>query len=697
MPADLLYEIGVEEIPAGFVLPALEQLEKALREGLERLRLTHGPLTTFGTPRRLAVLVTDLADRQPDAENELKGPPADRAFDADGKPTQAAVGFARKAGVDVTELRLQDTDKGKWVVVTVREPGRPAAEVLPALLSEATLALNFPKSMRWAELDLRFARPIRWLVALLGDQVLEVTVAEVTAGNATRGHRVLGSHHIPLAAPADYREALRANFVLADIAERREAIRASATAAAAEVGGRARIDEDLLTEVSFLVEWPTCLWGGFDAKYLALPEPVIVTVMQGHQRYFPVEEPAKMGTGSCAENGDWQSGFRPLENRCLSPFSASPGTLMPYFIAVRNGTDEGLETVRAGNQRVIGPRLADAEFYLTEDLKHTLDERAAHLAKADLVTLMVGDSKLGELQGIIGGEYARRLGETEDVAAAISEQYRPRGATDAVPATAAGTLLSIADKLDNLAACFRLGAVPSGSTDPFALRRQAQGVVEMLLTRGLHINLREAVELALSLLPEPKLEKQRDAAKVLPPEAAAQALMAFLAQRVDAVLLRDGVAYDVSRAVLGTPWEDALEVIERGRFLQALRADDPALFDTLVTAAERPARIARPADIPPDAAPDPSLFAEDWERKLLAVSTDAGAHVAAAFAASPRDYAAAGQALAALAEPIHEFFAAVMVMVDDESLRTNRLALLGGIDRTFIQLADFLEIVREGG
>ena len=734
MPRDVLYEIGVEEIPASFVLPALKQLEEGLREGLKGLRLEFGDTATYGTPRRFAIIVKGVADRQPDIEQEYKGPPAERAFDEDGKPTKAAEGFARTRGVSVGDLEVRETDKGSWVFAKVAEPGQVAEEVLPGLLTEVTLSLTFPKTMRWADLDVRFARPIRWLVALLGDEVLNLTVADVRAGNTTRGHRFLGAAEVPLSGADEYLETLRGSYVLADHEERREAVGEAAEAAAVEVGGRARIDEGLLTEVSFLLEWPTCLAGRFDEQYLALPEPVIVTVMQGHQKYFPVED--------------------------------EDGKLMPYFIAIRDGGDEGLEIVRAGNEKVIVPRLDDAEFYLTEDLKHSLEQRveslarvtfmeglgtladktqrlerlvihlatslagscsesrlarpfdfaqdrqeswaydweavgqvakrAAHLSKADLVTLMVGDSKLGELQGIVGGEYAVRLGEDDAVAAAIAEQYRPRGAGDAVPETPAGTLLSIADKMDNLAACFRLGAIPTGSTDPFALRRQAQGIVEVLLAKKLRVNLRALMDLALELLPEPQLEREKDAAKVLAPDAAAAALVDFFGQRVGAALDRDGVSYDVARAVLAVPWDDPVAVYERACFLQQLRDDDEAAFDTLVTAAERPARIVRPEDLADDAQADVSLFSEEWETRLHDLSGAVADEVCRALAETPRDYAAATQALAALAEPIHEFFEEVMVMVEDEAVRNNRLAMLQEIDGLFLQVADFLEIVREG-
>lgn len=709
MPKDLLFEIGVEEIPAGFVLPALDQLMTALRDGLARLRIGCGDLKTYGTPRRLAVLVHAVDDRQLDVEQEYKGPPLDKAFDAQGKPTRAAEGFARTRGVPVEALEILETDKGSWVVARVHEPGKAAAEVLPDLLQEVTLNLSFPKTMRWADLDLRFARPIRWLVALLGEEVLDLSIAGVQAGRASRGHRFLHPEPVIIQRPDQYADALRQAFVMADHEERKAAIAHKAQTAAAQVGGSARLDEDLLTEVNFLVEWPTCLVGAFDPRYLELPEPVIVKVMQGHQRYFPVEGP--------------------------------DGRLMPCFVAIRNGGEQGLDIVRAGNEKVIVPRLQDAEFYLTEDLKHGLDDRvaslsrvtymeglgtladktariealvahlaealqvdpatrtaalrAAHLCKADLVTLMVGDGKLGELQGIIGGEYARRQGEDEAVATALAEQYRPRGAGDALPSSLAGTLLSIADKMDNLVACFRLGQVPSGSADPFALRRQAQGIVEMLLARGLRVDLPGFIALALELLPTPQLPRDKEAARVLSPDAAAEELLAFFAQRLDYLLTRDGVAYDLCRAVLGAPWTDPVEAWERGQFLQTLRTHQPEQFDRLVTAAERPARIARPEKLPEDVQPDPTLFKEPWEHMLWERATQASSAVAAALGQSPRDYAAASAALADLAQPIHEFFAAVMVMVPEPAIRTNRLAMMNWLDGLFRQMADFLEVVRE--
>ncbi|MCD6360612.1 MAG: glycine--tRNA ligase subunit beta, partial [Armatimonadetes bacterium] len=347
MTADLLFEIGVEEIPAPVVLPALRQLEEKIGAGLTAARIEHGEITTWGTPRRLALLVSEVALRQPDVEQEVKGPPASAAFDEDGNPTKAAEGFARSRGVDVADLEVRDVDGGRYVFATVTEIGRDSVQVLPDILTEAASTLSFPKTMRWGESDFRFARPIRWLVALLGEDTVPVEIAGIEAGRTTFGHRVLSEGPIELASPDEYLEALERGGVIADHRRREQMIVEQATAAAEAAGGVARLDPELVEEVNFMVEYPTALVGSFDERFLALPDAVIVTVMSAHQRYFPVED--------------------------------GEGNLLPLFIAVRNGDDQGLDIVRAGNEKVIAPRLADAEFYMAEDLKRPLPERTADL------------------------------------------------------------------------------------------------------------------------------------------------------------------------------------------------------------------------------------------------------------------------------------------------------------------------------
>ncbi|MCK4323224.1 MAG: glycine--tRNA ligase subunit beta, partial [Armatimonadetes bacterium] len=415
MPADLLYEIGVEEIPANAVLPALSQLETAIGEGLDRLRLDHGPIATYGTPRRLAIIVNDVDDRQEDAVEEIKGPPAHAAFDAQGNPTKAAMGFASSRGVELSDLQVRTVDNGEWVFARVSRPGQPATEVLPQLLKQATEELSFPKTMWWAEVGFRFARPLRWLVALLGEQLLDLEIAGVRATQTTRGHRVLGTDSIEIDHPSRYLAVLETNGVIADHRRRREMIVQQATELAAAQGYRPRIDPDILTEVNFLVEYPVCVIGSFDSEYLQLPQEIIVTVLQGHQKAFPVED--------------------------------EQGNLAPNFIAVTNADPAAADTVCSGWEKVIVPRLDDAQFYYEQDMGQPLAERrealkrvtfmeklgtlydqsdrlakltswlaeyldevseleaqtarrAAELAKCDQVTMMVRDGKLGEvLQG----------------------------------------------------------------------------------------------------------------------------------------------------------------------------------------------------------------------------------------------------------------------------------------------------------
>ncbi len=478
MAADLLYEIGIEEIPADMVLPALEQLEQALGQGLSRLRLEHGEITTYGTPRRLAIVVEGVDEHQDDRVEEVKGPPAQAAFDGDGNATQAALGFAQSRGVEVSELEVRSTDKGEFVFARVSQPGKAAAEVLPGLLKESTEGLTFRKTMRWGELDFRFARPIRWLVALLGTEVLDLEIAGVPAGRATRGHRIIGSSAVEISSPDEYLSLLETNGVIADHRRRGEMILAQATELAAAQGHRPRINPDVLAEVNFLVECPLCIMGSFSPDYLKLPEEVVVTVLQGHQKALAVEDEA--------------------------------GNLVPNFIAATNADPAAVETVREGWERVIVPRLEDARFYYEHDMRKPLRARreelrgvtflanlgslydkterlvelvgwlaehlsdisegdaqiarqAAELAKCDQVTMMVSDGKLGEvLQGIIGGYYARASGEPEEVAQAIAEQFRPQQPGDSIPVSPGGRLLSLADKIDQLVACFRLGKIPKG-------------------------------------------------------------------------------------------------------------------------------------------------------------------------------------------------------------------------------------------
>ncbi|MGC9319441.1 MAG: glycine--tRNA ligase subunit beta, partial [Armatimonadota bacterium] len=688
--ADLLFEIGVEEIPAPAVLPALDQLQRLIAGGLTEARLAHGSISTWGTPRRLAIMVRGVAVRQPDLEQEVKGPPAATAFDDEGNPTRAAAGFASSKGLSVEDLEVRDTDGGTYVFATVSEPGRDALEVLPEILRDATSSLSFPKTMRWGEGSFRFARPIRWILALLGEDVIPVEIAGLQSDRVTWGHRFLSDGPVHLDEPTQYLSALEEAFVIADHERRREMIAEGAREAAEEAGGRIRLDPELLEEVNFMVEYPTALVGRFDSRYLELPDDVIVTVMSGHQRYFAVED--------------------------------ADGALLPLFVAIRNGDEQGLETVRRGNERVIEPRLADAEFYLAEDLKTRLPDRleslkrvtyieglgslydktmrlqrlvgwlcgrvtqveeeherhaarAARLSKCDLNTNMIGDTKLAKLQGRIGAEYARRSGEPEEVALAIAEHYRPHSAADEPPATTPGRVVALADRIDHLAACFRLGLRPTGSADPHALRRAAQGIVRIILDARWRVEMPEFIAEALENLPDV------DAPDAVAPEQAAEQIEDFVAARLEGELDSSGVGYDLARAVLAAPCPDLLDAFDRALALRDVRAHDGDTFERVIIAAERTANIVRgpkaeeSLQLQPEALTEPaakslhSAFASAREAVQNALADEAG-----------RDYESAWEALAGLREPIDTFFDEVLVMSEDEHLRRNRLALLAEVD-----------------
>src|SRR5690606_35677395 len=459
----LLLEIGMEECPARFVGPALEELGRLAAERLADARIAHGAVRTLGTPRRLAVLVEDVAAHQAELTREVKGPPARAAFDPSGAPTRAALGFAASQGVAVEELVVKETEGGAYVYAVRREAGRPTRDVLPAVLHSLVTSLKFPKSMRWGNGTLRFARPIRWLVALLGDEVVPFELEGVTAGRATRGHRTLADRAIELESAGRYVEVLREQGkILVDVVERRASILRQVETLARQAGGQLVMDEALLDEVTHLVEWPTALLGSFDPDFLEVPEEILITTMKEHQRYCPVRA----------------------------------GKLLPVFVAVRNGDETALDVVRAGNERVLAARLADARFFYAEDLKRPLAdrvdqlkgilfqerlgslwdkvervrriirqvsegysgevrakaERAAFLAKADLVTQVVYE--FPELQGVMGRAYALASGEDPEVAEAILEHYMPRHAHDRLPATEAGVLVSLADKADTIVGCF---------------------------------------------------------------------------------------------------------------------------------------------------------------------------------------------------------------------------------------------------
>lgn len=702
---DLLLEIGTEEMPAGMMAGAIEGLAAAGRALMEKERLACESVLATGTPRRLVLHARGVAARQDDLAETVRGPAAVAAFDAEGRPTGAAAGFARSQGVDVGQLRVQETPAGRYVFADRVVPGRPAPAVLAEKLPALVDSLEFPRSMRWGAGEYRFIRPIRWVLALLGGEVIPFEVAGVASGRVTYGHRVLGPGPIEVADAREYFERLeRQGFVLADHRRRRDEVDRQVQTVAAGIGGRPVVDDDLLNEVNHLVEYPTAFAGSFAADYLALPPEVLVTTMKHHQRYFPVTSP--------------------------------DGGLLPAFIGVRNGDRSRLDLVVAGNEKVLRARLADARFFFIEDTKRSLADyvddlkavlfqarlgtlrakvervrrlagimvdrlslpegeaaalaaevdRAAFLCKADLATSMVYE--FPELQGVMGREYARLSGESEGVARAIFEHLLPRFAGDEPPATPAGSIVSVADKLDTVVGCFGAGIQPTGSHDPYALRRQALGVLHVLsrADTGLRWPLGELCAAALegyhvshSGAAGPARADQAgadNAPGAEPPlrldEAGKERLLSdvreFFLGRMRGLLADEGLS-PVLEAVLRADTDFPALVGRRARALARLSGS--ADFEEALVINKRAANLAGKAR--GDEVRD-ELLGEESERVLWKALEEREPVIRAAVLRE--DYGAYFTHLAGLRGPLDGFLDNVMVMVDDEAVRGNRLALL---------------------
>lgn len=679
MKRDLLFEIGTEEIPAHVMPHLLEDLAQLAETMLKEHRLSYEKVRTLGTPRRAALIVMGLAERQEDVNTETRGPSVAIAFDADGNPTKAGAGFARGQGVDPSALIQRDG----YVYASVHESGAATAELLTSLLPDLVRAIPLPNSMRWGDLDFRFIRPIRWFVALYGTEIVPFTLAGVTSGNHSRGHRTLAPADFVITSAADYEAACEKAYIIVDPERRRAMICEQITETAKACGGTAEITPDLLEEVLYLVEYPTALSGSFEEKYLALPSEAVITPMRDHQRYFPVK--------------------------------AADGSLLPAFITVRNGGQAHLDVVAHGNERVLRARLADAQFFFDEDRRKSLAEhreklktvvfqrglgsmyekterltalttaiveemaagdadgtaladarRAAELSKADLVTGMV--TEFTELQGIMGREYALLDGESPAVACAIDEQYMPRFAGDELPQTPLGVALSVADKIDNIVGTFSQGRIPTGSQDPFGLRRQALGLVLMLIEQESTMLLSDLVDEACDLY---DLEEFRDKMQVYVAD--------FIRLRLKNVLSERGVRYDVQEAVLGDV-DLVADVPVRAAYVERLLASDGA--DALVQSFVRVGNIARSVM---GGTVDPALFQAEEEGALLSAY-----QAAAAARAEGEDTLPAEQALG---RAIDTFFDAVMVMDKDARVKENRLSLLKMIDDYLLETADYSKIV----
>lgn len=693
---ELLFEIGTEELPSGEVDTAVEALSAHIRTECERARLSHGAIETYATPRRLAVIVRGIAAKATDVEELALGPAAKVAFDADGNPTKAAIGFAKGKGLGIDALQRVETPKGEYVAVTVKDEGRTADDILRDVLNRAFSAIPWKRSMHWGWSTVTFGRPVKWIVALLGDTVLDVEFGGIQAGRATHGHRFLAPNAIELTTVAAYLPALRDAYVMASVDERREMIRREVKAAAEREGLVALIDEELVDEVIHLVEWPVPLIGRFDEELLEVPREVLIVSMRTHQRYFPAED--------------------------------ASGKLANAFIFISNMVVAKPEVIIAGNLRVLRARLEDARFFWREDRRFTLEgkredlaniryidglgnlrdradrieslaaslvddyaggdaalrattARAGRLCKSDLATAMIFE--FGELQGIMGRYYALADGEDAAVAAAIDEHYMPRSATDATPPSAAGAFVALADKFDAIVGCFALGLKPSGSADPYALRRAAIGLLRIAMERRLRLRIEDIAGRAYDLLPEGKL---RPRAEVI------EEVRAFIRERIRMLLVN--VPTDVAQAVIAVIGDDIPSAIERARVLLQLREN--ADFEPLAAGFKRVVNIVAKAADGTDAlaqairdgslTPSQALLKLPAEVSLWEALQGARTHVREALAQG--EFEAMARTLIQLKAPIDAFFDDVLVNDEDEKVRENRLALLASLREVFTTFAD---------
>ncbi|MBC8079361.1 MAG: glycine--tRNA ligase subunit beta [Gorillibacterium sp.] len=690
MAKDLLLEIGMEEVPSKFVRPATVQLADRIGKWLEESRIGFSAVKIYATPRRFALLIHGVEERQRDERVEAKGPSRKIALDEKGEWSKAALGFARSQGVETSELFFKELSGVEYVHATKNHIGVDTTSLLGDGLKHIITSLNFPKNMRWGSWDLRFVRPIRWIVALFGNDIVNLEIAGVVSGRATRGHRFLGQN-IDIQTPSEYETALKEQYVIVDIDERKDLILKQVNALAAENGWNIPVKEDLLEEVLFLVEYPTALFGSFNPDFLQIPKEVLITSMREHQRYFPVLDKA--------------------------------GNLLPHFVTVRNGNKEHLAAVARGNEKVLRARLSDAKFFYSEDQKMTIDSalkrldtivfqeelgsigdkvrrieaisaalaarinadeetssqiiRAAAICKFDLVSQMVYE--FPELQGTMGEDYARKAGEPETVAKAVNEHYQPRFSGDSVPTSLVGATVSLADKIDTIAGCFSIGIIPTGSQDPYALRRQAAGIVQILLEYRLPIGLNDVLDIALGVLGAAKLLKREEA-------EIRTSIYDFFGLRLKNLLSERGVRYDIIDAVLGSGFDSIIGAVNRSEEL-ARAMQDPS-FKTATESFSRAANLAAKAESV-DVSAD--KFTEQAEHDLYQAWHTA--HVGFSAHLSNTEASAALLVLRHLEAPITAFFDAVMVMAEDPEVRANRLGLLSLIAMDVRRFADFSKLV----
>lgn len=687
-----LLEIGVEELPARFIGNALAQLENNMKNLLKEQRIEYESIETYATPRRLVLIIEGLGDKQETIEEKIKGPAKGIAYDEKGNPTKALQGFMRGQGIDIDQISFQDYNGEEYVYANVVKNGKMTEEVLSKNMANIIKSIVFPKSMRWGGKNIRFARPIRWIVSLYNESVVPFDLEGIKVGNITRGHRFLGSSHIELNSVDEYFKILEENYVIVDQNKRKDIIKYGSERLAKEKGGNLLMDAELLEEVTYLVEYPTPLIGRIEDEYLQLPVDVVITPMKEHLRYFPVVD--------------------------------DKGRLLPYFITVRNGNEKHIDIVTKGNEKVLGARLEDAKFFYYEDIKKPLEdyveelnniifqeklgtlydktirvqklaekignylevgqetkkniERAAYLSKADLITKMVDE--FTELQGKMGMEYAKQSGENEIVSLAIYEQYLPRFAGDQLPTTTAGAILSIADKLDTIVGSFAIGIQPTGSQDPYGLRRQALGIINIILDRKLNLNLGDIVDFALYIYVD-------ENSLVFDYENTKQEILEFFNGRIKNIFSDMGIRYDIIDGVLSTETDDVYDLKLRADKLNDY-IENKGLEEVLTTFN----RVINLGEKASSTEVKRELLVEEEEIELYEAFNSIEDKVITWL--NKKEYDKALEQFIALREPVDNFFDHVMVMVDDEELRENRLSLLSKIAETMLMICDLSKIVK---
>jgi glycyl-tRNA synthetase beta chain len=683
---EFLLEIGTEEIPSRFINPALEKMKELFAALLASGRVTfRGDMKAFGTPRRLLLYVPDMDERQADVSKDVTGPPRKVAFDAEGYPTKAAMVFAEKNGIPVSALMFKTTEKGEYVVARLDEKGSETAEWLKQVLTGFILSVPFPKTMRWMNKDIRFARPIHWVLALWGGSVVDFELNGIKSGNVSRGHRFMSPGAFLVKDFKSYSSQAEPNFVVIDPEVRKQRIVKQTQELANSKGGTVLDDDGLVDEVANLVEYPVAVMGTFNKDYLRVPKEVLITAMREHQRYFSVVD--------------------------------VNGGLLPYFITISNTRAEDMEVVRAGNERVLAARLADAAYFFDHDVKQPLADRveglkkvtyqeklgtiydktqrvksltayladllkansthaqrAAELCKADLLTGVVGE--FPKLQGVMGRHYALNSGEDPNVADAILEHYMPRFSGDKLPGSLEGVCVGIADRIDTIAGCFSIGLIPSGSEDPYGLRRQSMAILNMLLDRGLRVSLTDLIAEACKGYGLKKQEKQKAESDTLE----------FFRQRLAGMLASEGLRSDVVDAALSIGFNDPLIAREKVRALDGLRTSED--YQPLVTALKRAGNIL-PKDF--SGSVKKGLLKLDAERALYDAFSEIKDRVVDKTA--KLDFRGALADIASLRKQVDAFFDTVMVMDKDADVKKNRLALLAGITGLCSQIADFSRLV----